>query len=104
VAETIMGLSSLILPERVVGAFRSIIEGGLEFRADIVLPYTRDFHRKPLHGAFLLVELEGAAEAILGRITSVVSQGSLVSDQGEDYLVNAVRRGTSPPKTLRKAF
>jgi hypothetical protein len=103
-AETNMGLSSLIVPERVVGAFRSIIEGGLEFRADIVLPYNRDFHRKPLHGAFLLVELEGAAEAILGRITSVVSQGSLVSDQGEDYLVNAVRRGMSPPENVKEGF
>jgi hypothetical protein len=48
-------LSTLFPREHVVGIFRGFSEGGLEFHADLVLPYRSEFHRIPMHGQFLLV-------------------------------------------------
>lgn len=54
--------------EDIVGVFRGFREGGMEFHADLVLPYRNDFQSKPMHGQFLLVQLETPDEAVLGRI------------------------------------
>ena len=44
--------------EKVVGVFRGFQQGGLEFHADLVLPYRNEFQNIPMHGQFLLVQLE----------------------------------------------
>ena len=58
---------------QVVGVFRGFREGGMEFHADLALPYRSDFKNIPMHGQFLLVQLETPDEAVLGRITSLSS-------------------------------
>ena len=40
--------------EQIVGIFRGFREGGMEFHADLVLPYRNDFQSIPMHGQFLL--------------------------------------------------
>lgn len=62
---------------QVVGVFRGFREGGLEFHADLVLPYRSEFQNVPMHGQFLLVQLETPDEAVLGRIASFSSEGKL---------------------------
>ena len=74
--------------EQVVGVFKGFREGGLEFHADLVLPYRSDFQNTPMHGQFVLVQLETPQEAVLGRITSLSSEGKLSS-------VTQVRSSTS---------
>ena len=76
--------------EKVVGIFRGFSEGGLEFHADLVLPYRNDFQSSPMHGQFVLVQLEHENEAVLGRITSMASDGRLASGSGEDFGLRAV--------------
>jgi hypothetical protein len=49
--------------DQVAGIFRGFQEGGLEFHADLVLPYRNDFQNIPMHGQFLLVQLESPDEA-----------------------------------------
>ena len=44
--------------ETTVGIFRGFSEGGLEFHADLVLPYKNEFQRAPMHGQFLVVQLK----------------------------------------------
>lgn len=68
-----MSQMELFPDEQVVGVFRGFREGGLEFHADLVLPYRNDFQSIPMHGQFLLVQLETPAEAVLGRIASFSS-------------------------------
>ncbi len=36
--------------DQVVGVFRGFQQGGLEFHADLVLPYRNDFQNIPMHG------------------------------------------------------
>src|SRR5438045_8832912 len=62
--------------EQIVGVFRGFREGGLEFHADLVLPYRNQFQNLPMHGQFLLVQLETPEEAVLGRIASFSSEGN----------------------------
>lgn len=76
------------------GVFRGFTHGGLEFHADIVLPYQADFQRSPMHGQFVLVQLETTTEAVLGRITSLSADGRLSSSSGEDYSIRVARKGT----------
>ncbi len=78
--------------ETTVGIFRGFSEGGLEFHADLVLPYRNDFQSTPMYGQFLLVQLEHEDEAVLGRITSMSSMGRLASGAGEDYGIPGRRR------------
>jgi uncharacterized protein len=40
------------------GVFRGFQQGGLEFNADLVLPYRNELQNVPMHGQFLLVQLE----------------------------------------------
>ena len=89
---------------QVVGVFRGFREGGMEFHADLVLPYRTDFHNSPMHGQFLLVQLETPDEAVLGRITSLSSEGRLSGPSGEDFNIRAVREGRAVPEGLREDY
>ncbi len=99
-----MGPSSLFPKDRVVGIFRGFSEGGLEFHADIVLPYKNEFQSIPMHGQFLLVQLAHEDECVLGRITSFFSDGKLTSSTGEDYGIRAVAEDRQVPEDLREQY
>jgi hypothetical protein len=88
----------------VVGIFRGFREGGLEFHADVVLPYRGDFQRIPMHGQFILVQLETPDEAVLGRITSFSSEGKLSSGSGEEFNIRAVQEARTVPEDLREDY
>lgn len=88
----------------IVGVFRGFSEGGLEFHADLVLPYRPKLHNTPMHGQFLLVQLEHPNEAVLGRITSLSADGRLASGAGEQYSIRAVSEGRQVPDQLREEY
>ena len=90
--------------DAVVGIFRGFREGGLEFHADLVLPYRTDFQSKPMHGQFLLVQLETTDEAVLGRIASFSSEGKLSSGYGEEFNLRAVRENRAIPDDIREEY
>lgn len=90
--------------KEIVGVFRGFREGGMEFHADLVLPYRPDFHAIPMHGQFLLVQLESPDEAVLGRIASFSSEGRLASGTGEEFNIRAVREGRVVPDDLRQEY
>jgi DNA helicase HerA-like ATPase len=94
----------LFTRETTVGIFRGFSEGGLEFHADLVLPYRNEFQRAPMHGQFLVVQLEDEDEAVLGRITSIFSEGRLASSAGEDYGIRAVSEERPIPEDLREQY
>lgn len=100
----IMAVIDLFPREHVVGIFRGFREGGLEFHADLVLPYRNDFQSIPMHGQFLLVQLETPNEAVLGRIASFSSEGKLSSGYGEEFNIRAVRENRSIPDDLREEY
>lgn len=85
--------------EQVVGIFRGFQQGGMEFHADLVLPYRNEFQNIPMHGQFLLVQLETPDEAVLGRIASFSSEGKLSFGSGEEFNIRAVREDSRFPKT-----
>jgi uncharacterized protein len=87
-----------------VGMFRGATGGGLEFHADLTLPYKDHFHSAPMHGQFVLVELASPEEAVLGRITSIAAQGGLISTAGEEYGLRAVAEEREIPEDLRKRY
>ena len=89
---------------QVVGSFLGFSEGGLEFHADLILPYRNDFQSLPMHGQFVLVALENDDEAVLGRITTIAAQGRLVSAAGEDYAIRQQRENRPVPEDLRDQF
>ncbi|MER8091884.1 ATP-binding protein [Streptomyces goshikiensis] len=95
---------SLFERDKVVGTFRGFSESGMEFHADLVLPHHDDFQTMAMHGQFVLVQLEHEREAILGRITTISSQGRLVSPIGEDYATRAVRDQRPIPDELRERY
>jgi uncharacterized protein len=90
--------------DQIVGIFRGFQEGGLEFHADLVLPYRHDFQSIPMHGQFLLVQLETPDEAVLGRITAFSSDGKLASGYGEEFNLRAVRENRPIPDDLREDY
>lgn len=90
----------LFTTENTKGVFKGFTEGGMEFHADIILKYNHDFHKTPLHGHFLLVQLESEEEAALGRITSISAQGKLSGSIGEDYGIRAIEDGRPIPEDL----
>jgi uncharacterized protein len=94
----------LFEPSQVVGVFRGFREGGTEFHADLALPYRRHFQNIPMHGQFVLVQLETPYEAILGRVTSLASEGRLSSPAGEDYNIRAARDGRAVSEQLREDY
>jgi hypothetical protein len=90
--------------EQIVGIFRGFSESGMEFHADLVMPYRDDFQSSPMHGQFVVVQLENDREAVFGRITTIAAQGRLVSPIGEDYAVRAVRDQRDIPDELRSQY
>lgn len=90
--------------ENVVGVFRGFREGGMEFHADLSLPYREEFQSIPMHGQFLLVQLETPTEAILGRIASLSSQGSLSSGSGEEFNIRAMQESLPIPEDIREQY
>ncbi|MCS6985339.1 MAG: hypothetical protein NZM25_09485, partial [Leptospiraceae bacterium] len=90
--------------DKVVGIFRGFQPGGLEFHADLVLPYRNEFQNIPMHGQFLLVQLETTDEAVLGRITSFSSEGRLTQGAGEEFNLRAMREDQLVPEDLREQY
>ncbi|OPX65780.1 MAG: AAA-like domain protein [Methanomassiliicoccales archaeon PtaB.Bin215] len=88
----------------VVGVFRGFKQGGLEFHAEITLPYRNDFQSVPMHGQFVLVQLESEDEGVLGRITAISSEGRLSEGGGEDYGIRAMSDGRDIPEELRENY
>ncbi len=94
----------LFTQENIVGVFRGFREGGMEFHADLALPYRQDFQSIPMHGQFLLVQLETPDEAVLGRIASLSSQGRLSSGSGEEFNIRAIQEDRPIPEDLREQY
>lgn len=99
-----MASIELFPKDQLVGVFRGFQQGGLEFHADLVLPYKTDFQNVPMHGQFLLVQLESKNEAVLGRITSFSSDGKLSFGSGEEFNIRAMRDGREVPEDLREDY
>lgn len=95
---------ALFSRERIIGIFRGFREGGLEFHADLALPYRSNFQNIPMHGQLVLVQLETPDEAVLGRITSLSSEGRLTGASGEDFNIRAMRESRSVPEELREDY
>jgi hypothetical protein len=94
-----------LFPEdKVAGIFRGLSGQGFEFHADLVLPYRNVFQSMPMFGQFLLVQLETHDEAVLGRITSLSSDGRLASGSGEDFGLRAVAENRVVPEDLRQQY
>jgi uncharacterized protein len=91
-------------PANVIGVFRGFSDSGMEFHADLVLPYRDELQSIPIHGQFVLVQLEHEDEAVLGRITSVAAEGRLASPIGEDYAIRAMRDDRPIPDELRDQY
>lgn len=90
--------------ENIVGIFRGFKQGGLEFHAEIVLPYKNSFQSAPMHGQFILIQLESEDEGVLGRISSISAEGRLASSSGEDYGIRAVSEDRAIPEDLREQY
>lgn len=90
--------------DQVVGIFRGFQQGGMEFHADLVLPYRNEFQNIPMHGQFLLVQLETPDEAVLGRIASFSSEGKLSFGSGEEFNIRAVKEERPIPEDLREQY
>ncbi|QYO68125.1 ATP-binding protein [Leptolyngbya sp. 7M] len=99
-----MSQVALFPKHKIVGVFRGFSEGGLEFHADLVLPYKSEFQSIPMHGQFLLVQLETENEAVLGRITSLSSAGKLASGVGEEFNIRALQEDRPVPEDLREKY
>jgi len=90
--------------EQIVGIFRDFQHVGMEFHADLALPYRNDFQNIPMHGQFILVQLETPDEAVLGRIASFSSEGKLSFGSGEEFNIRAVREERPIPEELREQY
>lgn len=90
--------------DKTIGIFRGFTEGGLEFHADLALPYQSNFQNIPMHGQLVLVQLETPNEAVLGRITSLSSDGRLTGAAGEDFNIRAMRESRNVPEQLREDY
>lgn len=90
--------------EQIVGVFIGFREGGMEFHADLVLPYRHEFQSVPMHGQFLLVQLETPDEAVLGRITAFSPDGKLAHGAGEEFTIRALRERRPVPEDLRQDY
>lgn len=99
-----MAQLDLFRREYIVGVFRGFREGGLEFHADLVLPYRTEFQSVPMHGQFLLVQLETPNEAVLGRIAAFSSEGKLASGVGEEFNIRAMQESRPIPDDLRHHY
>lgn len=97
-------VESLFNDEDAAGVFRGFVEGGMEFHADLVLPYKGSMNDRPMHGSYLLIQLENPYEAVLGRITSIFSDGKLASGSGEDYNIRAVKNRYAISESLKEEY
>src|SRR5512136_1008789 len=95
---------NLFPKQQVIGVFRGFQEGGLEFHADLVLPYRSEFQNVPMHGQFLLVQLETPDDAVLGRIASFSSEGKLSAGAGEEFNIRAMQENRAVPEDLREQY
>jgi hypothetical protein len=84
----------------VIGVFKGFIEAGLEFKADLVVPYQGEF--TPLLGSFLVVEVS-KQRYLLGRITRFHPVGLMAGAEAEDYLARMTKAGRSVPEDLKEA-
>lgn len=89
---------------KVVGIFRGFQQGGLEFHADLVLPYCNEFQNLPMHGQFLLVQLENPGEAVLGRIAAFSAEGKLAYGEGEEFNIRAMLEDLEVPEDVREQY
>ena len=89
---------------QIAGVFRGFRDGGMEFHADLALPYAQELQSIPMHGQFLLVQLENPDEAVLGRIASLSSEGRLSSSSGEEFNIRAVQEGRPIPEDIREQY
>ncbi len=87
-----------------VGIFRGFREGGLEFHADLALPYRNEFQSIPMIGQFVLIQLEHENEAVLGRIASLSSEGKLTAGAGEEFNIRAMEEGREIPEDIREHY
>jgi len=87
-----------------VGIFRGFKEGGLEFHADLALPYRNEFQSIPMIGQFVLIQLEHENEAVLGRIASLSSEGKLTAGAGEEFNIRAMEEGRQIPEDIREQY
>ncbi|MBP6473047.1 MAG: DUF87 domain-containing protein [Chloroflexi bacterium] len=90
--------------DQIIGVFRGFTQGSLEFHADLVLPYQNHFQNIPMHGQFVLVQLETPEEAVLGRVTALASAGRLSSLGGEEFNIRAVQERRPIPEDLREQY
>jgi uncharacterized protein len=90
--------------DQTIGIFRGFREGGLEFHADLALPYRSSFQNIPMHGQLVVVQLETPDEAVLGRITSLSSEGRLTGSSGEDFNIRAMRESRAVSEQLREDY
>jgi Predicted ATPase len=97
-------MKTLFEKNKTVGVFKGFTEGGLEFHADLVLPYQSNFNNIPMHGQYLMIQLETSMEAVLGRITSISSDGKLSSSTGEDFNLRSVMDNRQIPEDLREQY
>ena len=81
--------------EQVIGRFHGFQRCGMEFHANVVFFYRREFPCIPLHGQFLLVQLGISSEALLGRIVSLHPVGPFASREVEEFHLHALRREQS---------
>lgn len=96
--------TELFAKKNIAGVFKGFTEGGLEFHADLVLPYKSDFQSSPMHGQFILVQLETPEEAVLGRIASFSAEGKLSYGAGEEFNIRAMEEGRPVPEELRENY
>ena len=87
-----------------VGVFRGFRDAGMEFHADLTLPFRPEFQNRPMHGGFVLVELDKPDEAILGRIAALSSDGKLSAGSGEEYNIRALQEKRPVPADIRKRY
>jgi hypothetical protein len=57
-----------------------------------------------MHGQLVVVQLETPDEAVLGRITSLSSEGRLTGSSGEDFNIRAMREARAVPEQLREDY
>lgn len=95
-------MPELFAKSQVMGTFKGFNEKGLEFAAEIIVPYDSSMLERPQLGQFLLIQLESEEEASLGRITKYVPSGILASAEGEDYINTMQSRGQAVPEDLKK--
>src|SRR5438552_7350621 len=88
------------LMKATVGVFKGFAESGLEFKAEIVVPYHTEF--APLLGEFLLVSVS-EENYLLGRITKFYPVGVMSGGEAEDYLARLMKAGRRVPEDVKEA-